>query len=314
MRRSARVGLLGLRDHEQPRRVAVEAVDDARRARGPAPPAARPRSASARVVPRVPGRGVRRRARRACPPRSGRRPRRRPRRSAAAGARRGRLRGALRRATDLARREPVALRPRARRRRSPRRRRSGAARPRASRAAPRPPGRRPGGRRRPPVPRSARTRSVAAPSRPRRAAASTPTTMQLSATLNAGQRDRVDEVDHGALARPVDQVARARRRRSIPTGSHSSGTSPVDHEVGDQQREREADQHRHDQPAALQRAERHARVAHVAQVEARERRRRGRPGRCASSTSDLVTWSRATTTPAVASARAAGPRPCSAVG
>ena len=54
---SARVGRLGLRHHQQPRRVAVEAVDDARRAPGRRRPRRGRAAPRARVGPRWPGAG-----------------------------------------------------------------------------------------------------------------------------------------------------------------------------------------------------------------------------------------------------------------
>ena len=84
-RLSCGMRLLGLGHHQQPRGVAIEPVDDARPL-GVAPPAARPRRASASVGPRCPGAGCDHQPRPACPPPAGRRPRTRPHGGAGSGA------------------------------------------------------------------------------------------------------------------------------------------------------------------------------------------------------------------------------------
>ena len=67
---------------------------------------------------------------------------------------------------------------------------------------------------------------------------STPTTMQVSATLNAGQSDRVDEVGHGSLRARSSRLPSA-PPSSMPTGSHSYGRSRAQREVDDEQRQRQ---------------------------------------------------------------------------
>ena len=93
--------------------------------------------------------------------------------------------------------------------------------------------------------------------------------MQLSATLKAGQAT-------GSM-KSTTAPSRARSMRlpaapptSIPTGQPQQRQLAIDHEVADQEGQREADEDRHGEPGSLERAERHARVADVAQLEARE--------------------------------------------
>ena len=260
-----------LRHHEQPGGVAVEAVDDARPARGRRRPPRGRRSASASVGPRWPGRGVGDDARRACRPPAGLvlvddLERRRLR---ARGGARGR--GAPRPPRRSPAADAVVLRPRARRRPSPRRasiRRCAAARDgggaaRGEEGVEAQPGVL-GAR------RSARPRLVSASPPPPRAARARPTTMQASATLNAGQAT-------GSM-KSITAPSRARSARlpsappsSSPTGSHSQR-----HVAVAARSSRPAAPARAPirtatiEPAALERAERHARVARVGEVEAEE--------------------------------------------
>ena len=134
------------------------------------------------------------------------------------------------------------------RRRSPRPRRSAAAPSRATPPPPRPPGGRRDARRRPPLRRSKAIRSISRSWRRSRSPIAGPAprrTMQVSATLNAGQAI-------GSM-KSVTAPSRARSSRlpsappsSIPTGSHRHGVCASAHEVADEQRERHADQDRHD--------------------------------------------------------------------
>ena len=129
--------------------------------------------------------------------------------------------------------------------------------------------------------------------------------MQLSARLNAGQSDRVDEVDHGALARAVGQVA----ERAAEQHAHRQPEQrrvALQREVDDQRAERER---RSARPRARRRRSSAPKATPVLRtlrhVEAEEDVRRRSPRSIASHPIALVSWSSATTTaPRSTSARA----------
>ena len=81
----------------------------------------------------------------------------------------------------------------------------------------------------------------------------------------------------GALARPVGEVSE-RPAQEQAHGQPEPRHVAVHREVANQQRERQADQYGHDQPAALERPERDPGVAGVRQVQAGKDGHRVAPG------------------------------------